>query len=124
MDDVVCLNGLRPWPVPWSVSPCSSLWTLLAAAVAVAAQLVPLGEWPCDRLVAGLDHAGDGLGLHRPFRQGAGGAKPALLGVAFQFLVMPFLAALVAWLLDLAPPLAVGLILVGCCPGGAGNGGH
>ena len=41
--------------------------------------------------------------------------------MAFQFLVMPLLAALVAWLLDLTPPLAVGLILVGCCPGGTAS---
>jgi BASS family bile acid:Na+ symporter len=47
-------------------------------------------------------------------------ATPAL-GVAAQYLVMPALAALVAWLLRLSPPLAVGLILVGCCPGGTAS---
>jgi BASS family bile acid:Na+ symporter len=44
-----------------------------------------------------------------------------ILGVAAQFLVMPSLAAAIAVLLQLPAPLAVGLILVGCCPGGTAS---
>jgi len=38
-----------------------------------------------------------------------------------QFIVMPSIAALLAFALHLSPPLAVGLILVGCCPGGTAS---
>ena len=38
-----------------------------------------------------------------------------------QFLVMPALAAFIAAALHLPAPLAVGLILVGCCPGGTAS---
>jgi len=47
--------------------------------------------------------------------------RPALVGVIAQFAVMPALAAAIAALLRLPAPLAVGLILVGCCPGGTAS---
>jgi BASS family bile acid:Na+ symporter len=44
-----------------------------------------------------------------------------VIGVVAQFIVMPSVAALLAFALHLSPPLAVGLILVGCCPGGTAS---
>jgi len=44
-----------------------------------------------------------------------------LLGVALQYTVMPVLGWLVALLYGLPTPLAVGLILVACCPGGTAS---
>ncbi|MCC6008820.1 MAG: bile acid:sodium symporter [Rhodobacteraceae bacterium] len=41
-----------------------------------------------------------------------------LVGLLSQFAVMPFLAYLLATLLGLPAPLVVGLILIGCMPGG------
>ena len=46
---------------------------------------------------------------------------PVLLGVSLQFLLMPFAAWLLATLAGLPPQLAVGLILVGCSPGGTAS---
>jgi BASS family bile acid:Na+ symporter len=46
---------------------------------------------------------------------------PILLGVSLQFLLMPFAAWLLATLAGLPPQLAVGLILVGCSPGGTAS---
>lgn len=46
---------------------------------------------------------------------------PVLLGVALQFLLMPFTAWLLATLAGLPPQLATGLILVGCSPGGTAS---
>ncbi len=43
------------------------------------------------------------------------------LGVGLQFLIMPAWGALIAWILGLSPELAVGLILVACCPGGTAS---
>lgn len=43
------------------------------------------------------------------------------LGVSLQFLIMPAWSALLSWILDLPTELAVGLILVACCPGGTAS---
>ena len=42
-------------------------------------------------------------------------------GFVAQYLIMPFLGWAIAHLLKLDPPLAVGLILVACCPGGTAS---
>jgi len=47
--------------------------------------------------------------------------RPVALGFAAQFAVMPFLGWSVGRLLHLEAPLAVGLILVSCCPGGTAS---
>lgn len=44
-----------------------------------------------------------------------------LLGVVLQFVLMPFLAWVIAMILQLEPMLAVGLILVGTCSGGTAS---
>jgi BASS family bile acid:Na+ symporter len=51
--------------------------------------------------------------LRRPFA--------VLLGISLQFLLMPFAAWGLASLAGLSPQLAVGLILVGCSPGGTAS---
>ena len=51
--------------------------------------------------------------LRRPF--------PVALGVALQFLLMPLLAWGLAQLAGLPPQLAIGLLLVGCSPGGTAS---
>lgn len=48
-------------------------------------------------------------------------AVPVLTGMALQFTVMPTCGWLVSTMLGLPPALAVGLILVSCCPGGAAS---
>ncbi|WP_083090227.1 bile acid:sodium symporter family protein [Actinomyces vulturis] len=44
--------------------------------------------------------------------------KPVIVGVAAQYLVMPLVGWTVAHILPLPAPVAVGIILVGCVPGG------
>jgi len=51
--------------------------------------------------------------LQRPF--------PVVLGVVLQFLLMPLTGWVLALLAGLPPQLAVGLILVGCSPGGTAS---
>lgn len=51
--------------------------------------------------------------LRRPF--------PVMLGVVLQFLLMPLAAWVLAKLAGLPPQLAVGLMLVGCSPGGTAS---
>ena len=45
--------------------------------------------------------------------------KAFIIGLGCQYLVMPAAARLVATLLNMPGPDALGLILLGCCPGGA-----
>lgn len=47
--------------------------------------------------------------------------KDVILGCLSQFTIMPILAFIVSRLLNLPPDLSVGLILVGCCPGGTSS---
>jgi len=47
--------------------------------------------------------------------------KTIILGVSMQFLIMPAWSAFLAWSFQLPPDLAVGLILVACCPGGTAS---
>lgn len=47
--------------------------------------------------------------------------KEMLVGVMAQFTVMPFVAWLLVKLFSLPPDLAIGVILVGCCPGGTAS---
>lgn len=43
------------------------------------------------------------------------------LGVALQYSIMPVLGLLIGRVFPVAQPIAVGLILVGCCPGGTAS---
>ncbi|WP_202743230.1 bile acid:sodium symporter family protein [Acinetobacter calcoaceticus] len=47
--------------------------------------------------------------------------KAVLIGVVAQFVVMPGLAYVLCKLFNLPPDIAVGVILVGCCPGGTAS---
>ncbi|MBW7893569.1 MAG: bile acid:sodium symporter family protein [Opitutaceae bacterium] len=47
--------------------------------------------------------------------------RPVALGFLAQFLIMPFLGWSIGRMLQLDTPLAVGLILVSCCPGGTAS---
>ena len=47
--------------------------------------------------------------------------KDIIVGCLAQFLIMPSLAWALAWAFRLPPELAVGVVLVGCCPGGTSS---
>ena len=47
--------------------------------------------------------------------------KDILIGVVAQFCIMPLLAWLLTKVFQLPPELAVGVVLVGCCPGGTSS---
>ena len=47
--------------------------------------------------------------------------KAVFIGVVAQFVVMPGLAFILCQLFQLPPEIAVGVILVGCCPGGTAS---
>ena len=47
--------------------------------------------------------------------------KGVIIGVVSQFVVMPLIAFALAKIFNLPPEIAVGVILVGCCPGGTAS---
>ena len=44
--------------------------------------------------------------------------KPVIAGVVLQYTIMPLLAYLIVKAFQLPPEIAIGVLLVGCCPGG------
>lgn len=67
----------------------------------------------------GIVMFGKGLTLRvRDFALIAKRPLPVMIGVVAQFVIMPLLAVLITWMLNLPPEIAAGVILVGCAPGG------
>lgn len=63
---------------------------------------------------------GVGLSLRlEHFRQILVTPKPVFTGLSLQIIALPLIAWLLAWTLQLPPALAVGLIIIAACPGGA-----
>ncbi|OYD08369.1 bile acid:sodium symporter family protein [Paludifilum halophilum] len=99
-----------------------ALWVLLIAG---AAYLQPgsftwIGPWVSPLL--GVVMFGMGLTLKaEDFRPVFKRPKPVLAGIFFQFLLMPLIAYVIAKVMMLPPELALGLILVGACPGGTAS---
>ena len=57
----------------------------------------------------------------KDFKKETGKPKGILIGVVMTFTVMPVLALLVIKMFTFAPEIAVGVILIGSCPGGAAS---
>ena len=99
-----------------------AIWVLLFAALAffapaefrwIAPYIVPL---------LGIIMFGMGLTLSKSdFREVVRRPRDVAIGVAGQFVIMPGLAWLLCTLLELPPEIALGVILVGSCPGGTAS---
>src|SRR5690606_3899201 len=99
-----------------------AIWVLLFAILAfftpdgfswIGAYIVPL---------LGIIMFGMGLTLSKnDFAEVFKRPKTVAIGVLGQFIIMPGLAWLLSTLLALPPEVAVGVILVGCCPGGTAS---
>jgi BASS family bile acid:Na+ symporter len=99
------------------------LWVL--AATLLALWRPALFTWFSGPLITfGLGVIMLGMGLTLGLDDGrrvAHRRRALAAGVALQYTVMPLLGWTLAWLYDLPTPLAVGLILVACCPGGTAS---
>ena len=98
----------------------------LVLVVAAVALLVPQSlNWISTYTInpmLGVIMFGMGLTLSpADFRIVFSRPKDILLGCLAQFTVMPLLAFLISWALQLPNELALGVILVGCCPGGTAS---
>lgn len=104
------------------VSASFPFWVLLFAILAFfrPAWFLPLTAAIAPLL--GLVMFGMGLTLKgEDFREVARHPIRVLIGVLAQFVIMPGLAWLLCRLLQLPAEIAVGVILIGCCPGGTAS---
>ena len=108
---------------------CSFISRWMAAlvlVVALIALLIPssflyIDTWYINPIL-GLIMYGMGLTLSaQDFRIVFSRPKDVLLGCLAQFTVMPFLAWMLSKVFALPEELALGVILVGCCPGGTAS---
>ena len=99
---------------------------VLVLVVAATALLVPpTFEWIDTKTInplLGIIMFGMGMTLSpHDFRIVLSRPKDILIGCLAQFMVMPLLAWLLTWAFSLPRELALGVILVGCCPGGTAS---
>lgn len=99
-----------------------ALWVLVAAGLALwmPNNFTWLGNYITPLL--GIVMFGMGMTLKvEDFKLIMKEPKGVLIGIVSQFVIMPSLAFALAKLFQLQPEVAVGVILVGCCPGGTSS---
>ena len=99
-----------------------ALWVILFAGIALL--LPELFIWLKAYIpwLLGLVMLGMGMTMTlADFKGVLQSPKAVLIGVAAQFIVMPGLAFLLCKLMNLPSEIAIGVILVGCCPGGTAS---
>lgn len=99
-----------------------AVWVILFAALAF---LLPGGfTWisPYINLLLGIIMFGMGLTLKfKDFRQVITAPKEVITLVVAQYTIMPLIAVGLVFLFQLPPEIAIGVILVGCSPGGTSS---
>lgn len=99
-----------------------AIWVLVAAGLAIwiPENFTWLGAYITPLL--GIVMFGMGMTLSlNDFKLILQHPKGVLIGVVSQFVIMPLLAFALAKAFALPPEIAVGVILVGCCPGGTAS---
>jgi BASS family bile acid:Na+ symporter len=100
------------------------LWMILTSAMALywPEWLLPLNQGSVMVLILAFIMLCMGLTLtFDDFRRIARMPKAIAAGFVAQYSIMPLLSWGIAYALNLPPDFAVGLILVGCCPGGTAS---
>ena len=99
-----------------------ALWAIVFAIAGFTAPQVFTPFKPAIPYALGIIMFGMGLTLRaRDFEEIVRRPAQVLLGVVAQFLIMPLLAVALVHVFALDPMVALGVILVGCCPGGTSS---
>jgi len=99
-----------------------AIWVLLASMVALMRPGTFSFALPYISPLLGAIMFGMGMTLSlEDFRIVLEKPGDVLIGVLAQYTIMPLAAFAIALALDLSPELAVGLVLVGACPGGTAS---
>ncbi|PJZ70647.1 transporter [Leptospira perolatii] len=99
------------------------LWVLLGAILSwILPEWISWFQGPWITYGLGITMLGMGITLvPDDFKRIASAPKPVLIGVLAQYTVMPISGWVIGNLGNLPEPLATGLILVSCCPGGVAS---
>ncbi len=98
------------------------IWMLVAAIIGFVfpAQLATMSAWVPYLL--GIVMLGMGLTIDpKDFKIVFQAPRSVIIGVVLQYTIMPLTAFAIAKLFHLPPEVAIGVILVGCCPGGTSS---
>lgn len=99
-----------------------AVWTLLFAVLAFYSPDTFRWIGPYVVTLLGIVMFGMGLTLSKDdFAEVGRRPVPVMIGVLGQFMIMPLLAWALCKILALPPEIAIGVILVGCCPGGTAS---
>ena len=99
-----------------------AIWVLFAAGLAIwiPEYFTWIGSY--ITLLLGIVMFGMGMTLKLDdFKLILQHPKGVIIGIVSQFVIMPLLAFALAKVFNLPPEIAVGVILVGCCPGGTSS---
>lgn len=97
-------------------------WMIVAAVLGFVfpSQLATLG--PIVPYLLGIVMLGMGMTIEpKDFKVIFQAPKAVIVGVILQYTIMPTLAFIIAKLFNLSADVAIGVILVGCCPGGTSS---
>ncbi|MBI5975839.1 bile acid:sodium symporter family protein [Staphylococcus canis] len=98
------------------------LWMLLVSVIAFIMPHTFTGFGPFIPYLLGVVMLGMGLTIKiEDFKFILKQPKPVLIGVVLQYTIMPLLAYSIAKGFQLPPDIAIGVMLVGCCPGGTSS---
>ncbi|WP_150538430.1 bile acid:sodium symporter family protein [Actinobacillus vicugnae] len=104
------------------VSKTFAIWVIVFAFIAAQFPETFKQFVPWIPYLLGIVMLGMGLTLtFKDFAEVTKNPKAAILGVIAQFIVMPSIAFGLAKIFQLPPDLAIGVILVGSCPGGTSS---
>lgn len=104
------------------VSKTFAIWVIVFAFIAAQFPETFKMFVPWIPYLLGIVMLGMGLTLtFKDFGEVTRNPKAVIIGVVAQFVVMPSLAFILAKLFQLPPDLAIGVILVGACPGGTSS---
>ncbi|UXR78045.1 MULTISPECIES: bile acid:sodium symporter family protein [unclassified Staphylococcus] len=95
------------------------VWVLLVSIIAFTAPHLFSGVSDMIPYLLGVVMLGMGLTIKvSDFKLVFQYPKPVITGVVLQYTIMPLLAYLIVKAFQLPPDIAIGVLLVGCCPGG------
>ena len=104
------------------VSKTFAIWVVVFAFIAAQFPETFKMFVPWIPYLLGIVMLGMGLTLtFKDFAEVTRNPKAVVIGVVAQFVVMPLIAFLLVKLFQLPPDLAIGVILVGSCPGGTSS---
>ncbi|MCP1660207.1 bile acid:sodium symporter family protein [Neisseria perflava] len=99
-----------------------AFWAALCAVIAFVSPQTFTWVLPHVSLLLGIIMFGMGLTLSpNDFKIIGQHPRAVVIGVIAQFVIMPLTAYVLTKVFNLPPEIAVGVILVGCCPGGTAS---